>query len=125
MANRYMELAETMPSVFNFMMNTGWVGGDETDEKAGRALKVKIRHSSAILQALADGTIEWDDDTDFGYQVARRIEGVPDEILQPRKLYEAQGRLPEYQEWVKRLREERRAYLEGFPGIDPSIVQAV
>ncbi|MEP7029232.1 MAG: phosphoenolpyruvate carboxykinase domain-containing protein, partial [Candidatus Eisenbacteria bacterium] len=59
MANRYMELADTMPGVFNFMMNTGWVGGDDADEKAGRALKVKIRHSSAILQALADGTIEW------------------------------------------------------------------
>ena len=125
MANRYMELAQTMPTVFNFMMNTGWVGGDDEDEKAGRALKVKIRHSSAILQALADGTIEWAEDTDFGYQVAQRIEGVPDEILQPKKLYEAQGRLAEYQDWVKRLRAERRAYLEGFPGIDPAIVQAV
>jgi phosphoenolpyruvate carboxykinase (ATP) len=114
-----------MPGVFNFMMNTGWVGGDENDEKAGRALKVKIRHSSAILQALADGTIQWVDDADFGYQVAAKIEGVPDEILQPRKLYEQQGRLAEYQDWVKRLREERRAYLEGFTGIDPRIVQAV
>jgi len=125
MANRYMEIAQTMPGVFNFMMNTGWVGGDENDEKAGRALKVKIRHSSAILQALADGSIEWTPDEDFGYDVATKIEGVPDEILQPRKLYEAQGRQAEYQDWVKRLREERRAYLEGFPGIDPAIVQAV
>jgi len=125
MANRYMELAQTMPAVFNFMMNTGWVGGDENDEKAGKALKIKIRHSSAILQSLADGTIQWVPDADFGYEVATRIEGVPDEILQPRKLYEAQGRLAEYEEWVKRLRVERRAYLEGFAGIDPAIVQAV
>jgi phosphoenolpyruvate carboxykinase (ATP) len=125
MANRYMELAQTMPGVFNFMMNTGWVGGDENDEKAGRALKVKIRHSSAILQALADGSIEWTPDEDFGYDVATRIEGVPDEIIQPKKLYAAQGRLAEYDEIVKRLREERRAYLEGFPGIDPAIVRAV
>jgi phosphoenolpyruvate carboxykinase (ATP) len=125
MANRYMELALTMPSVFNFMMNTGWVGGDEADEKAGRALKIKIRHSSAILQALADGTIQWEPDADFGYEVAARIEGVPDEILQPKKLYAAQGRVPEYEEWVTRLRAERRAYLEGFAGIDPAIVQAV
>jgi phosphoenolpyruvate carboxykinase (ATP) len=125
MANRYMELALTMPSVFNFMMNTGWVGGDDVDEKAGRALKVKIRHSSAILQALADGTIQWVPDEDFGYEVAARIEGVPDEILQPKKLYAAQDRLAEYQEWVTRLRAERRSYLEGFAGIDPAIVQAV
>ena len=86
---------------------------------------MKIRHSSAILQALADGSIEWTPDSDFGYEVATKIEGVPDEILQPRKLYEAQGRLAEYQDWVKRLREERRAYLEGFAGIDPEIVKAV
>jgi len=125
MANRYMELARTMPGVFNFMMNTGWVGGDDADEKAGRALKVKIRHSSAILQALSDGSIEWVEDKDFGYEVAKEIPGVPAEILQPRKLYEAQGRLAEYDEWVKRLRSERRAYLEGFSGIDPEIVKAV
>ena len=58
-------------------------------------------------------------------QVAAHIEGVPDEILQPKKLYAAQSRLPEYEEWVARLRTERRAYLEGFAGIDPAIVQAV
>ncbi|MGH7726222.1 MAG: phosphoenolpyruvate carboxykinase domain-containing protein [Candidatus Eiseniibacteriota bacterium] len=125
MANRYMELAKTMPQVFNFMMNTGWVGGDENDEKAGRALKVKIRHSSAILQALADGTIEWVEDPDFGYEVAKAVPGVPEEILRPKTLYAAQGRQSEYDEWVRRLREERRAYLEGFPGIDPAIIQAV
>ena len=125
MANRYMELAATMPQVFNFMMNTGWVGGDDSDEKQGKALKVKIRHSSAILQALSDGSIEWVEDKDFGYDIAREIPGVPKEILEPRKLYEAQGRLAEYDEAVKRLRSERRAYLEGFPGIDPEIVKAV
>ena len=101
--------------------------GRELTERgeAGRALKVKIRHSSAILQSLADGSIEWTPDEDFGYEVATKIEGVPDEILQPRKLYEVQGRLAEYDEIVKRLRDERRAYLEGFPGIDPAIVRAV
>ncbi len=125
MANRYMEIAKTIPNVFNFMMNTGWVGGDDADEKAGKALKVKIRHSSAILQALADGSIEWIEDADFGYEVAKAIPGVPDEILHPKKLYAAQGRTAEYDEWVKRLREERRAYLAGFPGIDPAIVAAV
>jgi phosphoenolpyruvate carboxykinase (ATP) len=125
MANRYMEIAKTIPNVFNFMMNTGWVGGDDADEKAGKALKVKIRHSSAILQALADGSIEWVEDPDFGYEVAKAIPGVPDEILHPKALYESQGRRAEYDEWVKRLREERRAYLAGFPGIDPAIVEAV
>jgi phosphoenolpyruvate carboxykinase (ATP) len=120
-----MELDKTMPGVFNFMMNTGWVGGDEDDEKAGRALKVKIRHSSAILQALADGSIEWVEDPDFGYLVATALAGVPAEILRPRILYAAQDRLPEYEQIARTLREERRAYLAGFAGIAPEIVAAV
>ena len=125
MCNRYMELAATMPWVFNFMMNTGWVGGDELAEKAGKALKVKIRHSSAILQGLADGNIEWEADPDFGYQVAKAIPGVPGELLQPRRLYAAQGRLDEYQEVVKKLRAERREYLRKFPDLRPEILAAI
>jgi phosphoenolpyruvate carboxykinase (ATP) len=125
MANRYMELAATMPHVFNFMMNTGWVGGDEEAEKAGRAMKVKIRHSSAILQGIAEGSIEWIDDPDFDYEVARSIPGVPEELLSPRKYYESQGRTAEYGEAVQKLRAERRDYIRKFDGIDERIVRAL
>jgi phosphoenolpyruvate carboxykinase (ATP) len=125
MCNRYMELAATMPWVVNFMMNTGWVGGDEEAEKRGDALKVKIRHSSAILQALADGSIEWEDDADFGYRVAKAVPGVPEELLQPRKFYAARGRLEEYAAAVESLRRERREYLAQFPGLAREIVAAL
>ncbi len=125
MANRYMELAATMPQVFNFMMNTGWVGGDEEMEKAGKAMKVKIRHSSAILQGLAEDSIEWMKDPDFGYDIAKAVPGVPAELLNPRAYYEAQGRKDEYETIVKTLREERRAYLRKFEGIDPRILEAL
>jgi len=124
-ANRYMELAATMPDVLNFMMNTGWVGGDEEAEARGEALKVKIRHSSAILQALADGRAEWETDPDFGYDVAKAIDGVPIELLQPRRFYEAKGRGAEYRDLVARLHTERRSFLEKFKGLDPAIVDAV
>jgi phosphoenolpyruvate carboxykinase (ATP) len=124
-ANRYMELAATMPQVFNFMMNTGWVGGDEAAEKHGQALKVKIKHSSAIFQSLADGGVEWVADPDFGYEVAKAIPDVPVELLQPRRFYEAQGRDAEYRDIVSKLRAERRAFLEKFPGINAEIVKAL
>jgi phosphoenolpyruvate carboxykinase (ATP) len=88
-------------------------------------MKVKIRHSSAILQGLAEGTIEWVDDPDFGYQIARSIPGVPEELLNPRKYYEAQGRKAEYEEIVAKLRSERRDYIRKFQGIDASIVEAL
>jgi phosphoenolpyruvate carboxykinase (ATP) len=123
--NRYMELAQTMPGVFNFMMNTGWVGGDEEAEKKGRALKVKIKHSSAILQALADGTIEWEVDPDFGYEIASAIPGVPEELLNPRRYYEATGRKAEYDATVSKLHSERRAYIEKFAGINSEIIAAL
>jgi phosphoenolpyruvate carboxykinase (ATP) len=56
-------------------------------------------------------------------------EAVPElddaELLQPRRLYEQQGRLPEYREIVDRLKAERVAHLEGFPELTPQIVKAV
>jgi phosphoenolpyruvate carboxykinase (ATP) len=125
MCNRYMELAATMPWVFNFMMNTGWVGGDEAAEEKGEALKVKIRHSSAILQGLADGNIEWEDDPDFGYQIAKHIPGVPEELLQPRKFYAANGRMDEYNQIVEKLRTERREYLAKFKDLRKEILDAI
>jgi phosphoenolpyruvate carboxykinase (ATP) len=125
MAHRYMELAASMPEVFNFMMNTGWVGGDEAAEAAGKAMKVKIRHSSAILQALADGSIQWVKDADFGYLHAAAVPGVPDELLNPRKFYESQGRKAEYEEIVGQLKHDRRKYLEGFPGLSTAVIEAL
>ena len=54
---------------------------------------------------------------------------VPDlddaELLQPRRLYERQGRVQEYREIVDRLKAERIAHLEGFPELTLEIVKAV
>ncbi len=44
---------------------------------------------------IAEGTIEWETDPDFGYQVAARVPGIDEsdlDLLQPRRLYEATGR---------------------------------
>ena len=112
--NRFLELmAEHQLDVY--LMNTGRVGGPEDDE---RSLKVRIKHSSAIVKGIAEGTIEWEDDPDFGYQVAARVPGIDQSdaaVLRPRELYESQGRSEEYQKIVDRLREERTAYLQKFP----------
>ena len=44
--------------------------------------KVTIPFSSAIVQGIVEGTIEWTEDPDFGYEVATAIPGVDDiEIL--------------------------------------------
>lgn len=122
--NRFLELLGSC-DLEVYLMNTGRVGGPEEDE---RSKKVKIPHSSACVKAIAEGTIQWQEDPDFGYEVAVSVPDFPEEdfdLLQPRRLYEAQGRMDEYRTLVARLRDERRAYLASWPGLDPTIVHAL
>jgi phosphoenolpyruvate carboxykinase (ATP) len=122
--NRFWELLESSPMEV-YLLNTGRVGGRDEDE---RSKKVRIQHSSAIVKGVAEGTIEWEDDPDFGYQVAKQVPGIDGEgqdILQPRKLYERQGRMDEYAQIVQRLKTERREYLAKWEGLNPEIAQAI
>ena len=104
------------------LFRSGRVGG--TDEAESK--KVTIPYSSAIVQAIVSGTIEWVTDPDFGYEVASSLPGVDDiEILQPRRLYQRQGRLEEYDGMVARLKRERREYLASFAGLDDAITKSI
>jgi phosphoenolpyruvate carboxykinase (ATP) len=123
--NRFLELLSTH-SMQVYLMNTGWVGGDDADEREGRSKKVKIPTSSAVVKGIAEGTITWEPDPDFGYEVATGVPGIDDpEFLKPALLYERQGRANEYRDWVERLRTERAAYFQKYPGLGSSIVAAI
>jgi phosphoenolpyruvate carboxykinase (ATP) len=120
--NRFLELLEKHPLEV-YLMNTGRVGGPDDDE---RSKKVRIKHSSAIVEGIAEGTIEWETDPDFYYLVAASVRGIDDvEVLQPRKLYERTGRMDEYHAQVQRLKAERTEFLDGFPSLSAEIVAAV
>jgi phosphoenolpyruvate carboxykinase (ATP) len=122
--NRLVELMGKVPLEV-YLLNTGRVGGDE---KTPGSKKVKIPHSSAVVKAIAEGTARWTVDPDFGYEVATHVPGVPDEdmdLLQPRKLYEAQNRIAEYRQLVEKIKADRRAYMARWPGLDPRIAAAV
>jgi len=131
-AERFRELMSRNTGFVTWMMNTGYVGGDQLDEKKGIAMKVKISHSTAMLEALFRNEIKWKEDPDFGYLIvdvnapenSRLLEKVPPEILYPRILYEKQGRLNEYNEWVARIKKEREQFLSKF-GVDEKIIKAV
>ncbi len=122
--NRFLELmGEHHLDVY--LMNTGRVGGPEGDD---RSEKVRIPHSSAIVKGIAEGTIEWEDDPDFGYRVARAVPGIDSSeaaVLRPRELYVSQGRSDEFSKHVKRLKSERSEYLAKFPALSPEIRAAV
>ena len=122
--NRFLELLEEHPLEV-YLMNTGRVGGGEDDE---RSKKVKIKHSSAIVKGIAEGTIEWVEDPDFGYMVAASVPGIDSEdidILQPQRLYEATGRKQECDEGIARLKDARAEFLTKFPSLSEEIVNSV
>src|SRR5215213_11800854 len=120
--NRFLELLEEHPLEV-YLMNTGRIGGPEDDE---RSKKVEIAHSSAIVKGIAEGTIEWARDPDFGYLVAAAVDGIDDlEILQPSRLYERTGQVAEYAELVARFKRERAEFLSDFASLSDEIVTAV
>jgi phosphoenolpyruvate carboxykinase (ATP) len=78
------------------------------------------------VKGIAERSISWNEDDDFGYRVAEAVPDLEDEeLLQPRRLYERQGRMQEYRAIVDRLKAERIAHLEGFRELTPEIVKAV
>jgi len=122
MGNRMLELLDEH-ELKVFVLNTGRVGGGEG--QAG-AKKVKIPHSSAIVQGIVEDTITWTADPSFGYEVAAAVPGIDDiEILQPRLLYERQGRMDSYDAMVERLTQERREYLAAFSGLNEAITKTI
>jgi phosphoenolpyruvate carboxykinase (ATP) len=128
-AKRFAEILGSTSAVSCWLMNTGIVGGNPGDEFA---LKVKIRHSSAMLEALFSDTIVWKLDNDFGYEVvdldapenAELIAAVPTHILRPDTYYRTTGRTEIYQAEVAQRRTERDDFLSSF-SVDQSIVDAV
>ncbi|HEV7241368.1 MAG TPA: phosphoenolpyruvate carboxykinase [Thermoanaerobaculia bacterium] len=120
--NRMLELMKDSPMEV-YLMNTGSIGGDG---KAEGSKKVKIQHSSAVVKAIAEGTIRWEKDPDFGYLVATVVPGIDDtDYLQPKKMYERQGRLDEYNQLVAKYNNDRREYLRKWKGLSEEIVNAM
>ncbi|MGB5348917.1 MAG: phosphoenolpyruvate carboxykinase (ATP) [Polyangiales bacterium] len=128
-AKRFAELAATMPGVTMWLMNTGYIGGEANDVKEGKALNIKIMHSSAMLEALLSEKITWKKDPDFGYEIvdvdapenAKLVEKVPAEILNPQRFYDARGRHSDYAQWVSHMKEARTEFLKKFDVADAII----
>jgi phosphoenolpyruvate carboxykinase (ATP) len=120
--NRLLELLATHP-IQTYLLNTGRVGGPESDD---RSKKVKIPHTSACVKGIAEGTIVFETDPDFGYEVATQVPGFDDpELLQPRRLYERQGRADTYASIVDTLKTDRVAHLQQFTQLSEEIIKAV
>jgi len=122
--NRMGELIRSMDYDFGvYVLNTGEIGG-ANDPDEGKP--VRIDHSSAIVKAIAEDSISWTPDPDFGYWVAEHVPGIDDpDILEPRRRYAAQGREDEYDARVAELKHERVEYLAAHEGLDEAVRAAL
>jgi phosphoenolpyruvate carboxykinase (ATP) len=119
--NRMLELLASHP-IETYLLNTGRVGGKDDDD---RSKKVKIPHTSACVSGIAEGSISFVEDEDFGYLIGESVPGLDDlELLQPKRLYEREGRIDEYTQIVDRLKSERVARLQEFTELSDDIVKA-
>ncbi|HEY6566182.1 MAG TPA: phosphoenolpyruvate carboxykinase [Actinomycetota bacterium] len=120
--NRLLELLATHP-IETYLLNTGRVGGKDGDD---RSKKLKIPDTSACVKGIAEQTIVFEEDPDFGYQVATSVPGLDDtQKLQPRTLYDAQDRGDEYARIVGTLKTDRVAHLQQFTQLSEEIIKAV
>jgi phosphoenolpyruvate carboxykinase (ATP) len=131
-AMRFAELTADIPDLVTWLMNTGYVGGDQHDVDAGTALKVKIPHSSAMLEALLKGNVVWKLDPDFRYEIvdvdapenAALLEKVPAEIMNPILFFEKYDKMDMYRAWVQTMKHERREFLKSFD-VNPRIIDTI
>ncbi|GIW72328.1 MAG: phosphoenolpyruvate carboxykinase [ATP] [Planctomycetota bacterium] len=66
-----------------WLVNTGWTGGP-----FGVGRRISIAHTRALLRAALSGALdgmEASPDPVFGLEIPARVEGVPQELLQPRR----------------------------------------
>ncbi len=121
--NRFYDLLKANSNIQVFLFNTGCVGGRE---ESSQAKKVSLRDSSAILEAVMLGAVQWKEDPQFGYEVAEHIPGIEDEdLLQPQRLYAKQGRKSEYLSTAEQICSDRTEYLNQFDGLYEAIKKAI
>jgi phosphoenolpyruvate carboxykinase (ATP) len=123
-AQRGARLAELLDShaIEAYLLNTGRVGGIVSDERSKR---IRFEDSFAIVEAPAEGSVTWAAQGDLDGEVAGDVPGIGDvELLQPRRLYERQNRMAEYEERLRLMKLERKVLLSSLPSLEHPITGA-
>ena len=109
-----------------YLLNTGGVGEILERDEQGRATvkqavsRVPIPEMSAIIRGILRNTVEWAEDPLFGADIPVSVEGMDISKYNPANFYTSE----QIQDYADRLKEERRAHLASFPGLNPKILES-
>jgi phosphoenolpyruvate carboxykinase (ATP) len=109
--NRFRDLVADL-DVECFVINTGQVGDEVTRD-------VGVEDTVTILREVARGTVEWTHDETIDLTIPASVPGLPVEE------YYVPDYVDDYDRKARELREDRRAYLEGFEELRSEIARAV
>jgi phosphoenolpyruvate carboxykinase (ATP) len=115
--NRLLGILRENPDMQAYILNTGSIGAK--DGSPGEKITIKI--STEIMKQIAKDGIAWEKDPDWGYEVPKSVPGVDTARYDPRSHYTP----GQYRDLVDKLRQERRAWLAQFPGLDPAIPKTI
>ena len=108
-----------------YLLNTGGVGEILERDSEGRATvkqpvtRVPIPEMSAMIRGILRNSFEWEQDPLFGTEVPVAVEGFDITKYSLENFYTPE----QIEEYADRLKEERRAHLASFPGLNPKIME--
>jgi phosphoenolpyruvate carboxykinase (ATP) len=108
--NRFLELIQEH-DVECFLLNTGYLGD--------KRKQIDVRHSVAILKALARGEVSWRKDERLDLQLPEEIEGMDIDAFYPPDY------IPEFDATMEELRQDRGEHLSQFDDLREDIKEAV
>ncbi|MFA5793928.1 MAG: phosphoenolpyruvate carboxykinase [Candidatus Brocadiia bacterium] len=108
--NWFYKALKDNPQLECYVMNTGRVGGIDGE-------KITLIDSAEIIKQIARGSINWQADPDWHYQVPGQVENVNMERFDPLHFYSPD----EYKNLVGKLKNERKEWLGRFPGLSRPI----
>jgi phosphoenolpyruvate carboxykinase (ATP) len=100
-----------------FLVNTGWTGGPH-----GTGSRMKLAHTRRMINAALNGELdraETTTDPFFGLAVPKHVEGVPDEVLNPRATW------ADPEEYDRKARELAAMFSKNFERYADSVPDAV
>ncbi|KAG8967710.1 Protein kinase C-like 1 [Tulasnella sp. 419] len=105
-----------------WLINTGWVGGKYGSVHGARC---SLKYTRAIVDAIHNGSLaalpdnEYDTFTTFGLRIPTKVDGVPSEVLDPRKAWKDHGA------FNKELRKLAGMFTRAFTVFEKEVSEAV